>query len=153
MMTADAAQGSPGALPPLDRYAPAAWGMRRYVRLVAEALDLDPGACTWDLNRPVGAYLPLNARLPDRPDHDLALTWNEEDGWSAALEFTTRLEPVASLPGDRLPEPSAVAAFVAQLLAPGAATRPASRTRPGRRPNTTVLERLSAYHARTGEGV
>ena len=34
----------------------------------------------------MGAYVALDGRLPDFPDHDVALLWNELTGWSAAVE-------------------------------------------------------------------
>jgi hypothetical protein len=131
---------------PVDSYGPAAWGLRRYLRLVAEAVGLDTCASSWDLNRPVSVYLPLDGRTPELPGTDLAMVWSEHEGWSVAVENGTRLQNVAWLSGDVLPQPAVVAAFVTDFLTSGTPAGPAiahvQSTATG-----SVLDRLAAYRA------
>ena len=61
-------------------------GLRRYVRLVAEALGLSGEEWTVLLDNPVTVYLAIEQRLPACPDRDVALLWHEHHGWSLALE-------------------------------------------------------------------
>ncbi|WP_260418219.1 DUF6292 family protein [Actinophytocola algeriensis] len=61
-------------------------GLRRYVRLVAQSLGLH-GECSYiQADESACAYIALDARLSRFPDRDVALLWDEEPGWSAALE-------------------------------------------------------------------
>jgi hypothetical protein len=60
--------------------------LRRYLDGVADALGVGPESSTIDLDAAVSAYVALDDRLPAFPDRDLALLWDEEHGWSAAIE-------------------------------------------------------------------
>lgn len=60
--------------------------LRHYLDGVAAALDVGLESSTIDLDTPVSAYLALDHRLPAFPDRDLALVWDEEHGWAAAIE-------------------------------------------------------------------
>ncbi len=46
-----------------------------------------------------GAYIALDRRLPDHPDQDVALVWDERYGWSLALETNSSEDPVRLRPG------------------------------------------------------
>lgn len=131
--------------------------LRRYVRLVNEALGLT-GECWYvQAGDVVSAYIALDRRLRRFPDRDVALLWEERHGWSAAIETHSGedLLVVAYLGRDVLPPPSVVPAWVRDLFdrhrsfgepAPvvppvcgvdgggdgGLATRLASYARPGR---------------------
>jgi len=103
----------------LESWSPAARGLRDHVRLVAAELGCSGEAFWVQTEAPVSAYLPLEQRLHGFPDRDAALLWDPTHGWSAAIEAGTRDEPlvVTYLGGDVLPEPAAVASFVADLVA------------------------------------
>ena len=60
--------------------------LRGYLHTVAAALGVGLESTTIDLDTPVSAYLALDQHLPAVPDRDLALLWDEEHGWSAAIE-------------------------------------------------------------------
>jgi hypothetical protein len=86
--------------------------------LVTEALGLS-GDCSWvQAEPPATVYLALEGRLPDFPDLDVALLWDEEHGWAAAVEASsgTELVVLSYLGEDVLPPPREVATFVTRLL-------------------------------------
>ena len=94
-------------------------GLRRYVRQVCRTLGVGPEASCWELDDVASAYIALDGRLPGYPNHDLALIWDEENGWAAALEnrFGDDIVVLSYLGVDVLAEPEAVADFVAELRA------------------------------------
>lgn len=84
----------------------AARRVRRYVREVVVGLGLRGESSFVETEPRAGAYVALDGRLPDFPDHDVALLWNERTGWAAAVEDRRgELVEIARLGGD--PEPSA----------------------------------------------
>ncbi|MEU4768402.1 DUF6292 family protein [Actinosynnema sp. NPDC023794] len=94
------------------------WGLRGYVRLVTEELGLT-GECSYvHADRPAGAYLALDGRLPGFPERDVALLWDEEHGWSAAVETHSGEDVIvqARFGPDVVPPPSAVARWVRGLF-------------------------------------
>jgi Family of unknown function (DUF6292) len=93
-------------------------GLRGYVRQVVEALELTGEGSFVQTERPACAYLALEGRLPGFPDRDVALLWDETQGWSAALETQSgeALAKVASFEKDVLPHPSDVAHWVKRLF-------------------------------------
>ncbi|ROP34899.1 DUF6292 family protein [Saccharothrix texasensis] len=94
------------------------WGLRGYVRRVTEELGLT-GECSYvQAERPAGAYLALDGRLPGAPDRDVALVWDEEHGWSAAIETHSGEDVLvqAHFGPDLLPPPRAVARWVRGLF-------------------------------------
>ena len=60
--------------------------LRDYLGGVARHLGVGPESCTLDLDLPISAYLALDKPLPDFPDRDAALLWDEVHGWAAAIE-------------------------------------------------------------------
>jgi hypothetical protein len=102
-------------------YGPAVRGLRGYLRQICQAMAVGPEASCWDLDDVATAYIALDGRLPGYPNHDLALIWDEENGWAAALENTTGedLVVLSYLGIDVLPSPRRVSAFVAELRADG----------------------------------
>lgn len=61
----------------------------------------------------------LDGRLPDFPDHDVALLWNELTGWSVAVEDRRgELVELTRRDGDPRPVPAAVVSWVTGLLRP-----------------------------------
>ncbi|MGH3861159.1 DUF6292 family protein [Actinokineospora sp.] len=89
-------------------------GLREYVR---RALGLRGNSFYLQAERPASVYLALDGRLPRFPDRDVALLWDEECGWAAAVETHSGedLIVVAYLGQDVLPTPALVAAWVARL--------------------------------------
>lgn len=128
----------------------AARGLRRYLGLVAEKLGVG-GAVSVQLEEPVSAYIPLDGRLRRFPDHDVALVWDEEDGWAVGIE-TDAGSPVVVLSylgEDVLPAPRVVARFVLDVFGerfPGRPDRP--RLRPVE-PADDLMRRLTQYAPKT----
>ncbi|MFJ6673895.1 DUF6292 family protein [Actinosynnema sp. NPDC091369] len=94
------------------------WGLRGYVRRVTEELGLT-GECSYvQAEWPAGAYLALDGRLPGFPDRDVALLWDEERGWAAAVETHSGEDVLvqARFGPDVVPPPRAVARWVRGLL-------------------------------------
>ncbi|GAB1516177.1 DUF6292 family protein [Actinophytocola sp. KF-1] len=92
--------------------------LRRYVRLVNEALGLT-GECWYvQADDAVSAYIALDRRLRRCPDRDVALLWDDSHGWSAAIETHSGedLLVVAYLGQEVLPAPARVAAWVRDLF-------------------------------------
>lgn len=122
-------------------------GLDRYVSLVADALDLTATAYYTESQPPVHVYLALNARLPDFPDRDTALTWDECQGWAGAVESVSGddLVVLAYLGHDILPAPHLVARFARDLTAgrdPGQSAPPNFRTSDA---DDDLPQRLAAY--------
>ncbi|WP_367128495.1 DUF6292 family protein [Saccharothrix sp. HUAS TT1] len=94
------------------------WGLRGYVRRVTEELELSGESSYVQAERPAGAYLALEGRLPGFPDRDVALLWDEERGWSAAVETHSGEDVLvqAHFGADVVPTPKAVARWVRALL-------------------------------------
>jgi hypothetical protein len=97
-------------------------GLREHVRQVAEALGCTGEAYWVQTEEPVSAYLPLEEHFYGFPDRDAALLWNPEHGWSAVVDEPEPL--VIAYLDALLPEPAAVATFVADLVAGRGAGRP-----------------------------
>ncbi|WP_158883144.1 DUF6292 family protein [Amycolatopsis anabasis] len=93
-------------------------GFRAYLGHVAAALGIGLESCTIDLDIPVSAYLALDWRVDRFPERDLALLWDEQHGWSAAIETHSGedLIVLAYLGGpDVLPDPGRVVRFLTAL--------------------------------------
>jgi anti-anti-sigma factor len=122
----------------------AAWGLRRYTKLVAEELGLGDGGSYVQLEAPVSVYLALDQRLPKFVTSDAALLWDERRGWSMAVEprGAEEVVPVAYLGEAVLPVPREVARFATRLLA----GEPIGHTNPPQlRPVNDLPELLAAY--------
>ncbi|VVJ21815.1 Uncharacterised protein [Amycolatopsis camponoti] len=91
-----------------------------YVRAVAAAVGVPDESTTVEISDTATAYLGLPRRWLDRPDHDVMLVWSERRGWSLAVE-TDPAEAAVVLAyqggGDLVPDPDAVARFVADTAA------------------------------------
>jgi len=57
-----------------------------YLDDVTAELGIGLESCTLDHDTPLSAYVALDTRLPHYPDRDVALLWDEERGWAAAIE-------------------------------------------------------------------
>lgn len=110
----------------LDEDAPPAHGLRRYLELVGAAAGAGPDLVVWTMDVPATAYIPLEGRLPGFSELDVALVWDEQVGWAAAIEVDSGYDliEVSYLAGDVLPAPPAVGRFVTALVAGGRPGRP-----------------------------
>lgn len=93
--------------------------LRGYLDAVARELGVGLESCTLDIDLPTSAYLAVDRRLPDFPDRDLALLWDEECGWAAAIETHSGedLIIVSYLDTDTVaPPPKLVARFLHELV-------------------------------------
>lgn len=115
-------------------------GLARYVEAVAERIGVPPEGTEFEVSDTATAYLGLEG-----PGRDLMLLWNEQRGWSIAVETDPAEKPVvvAHLGLPLVPPPDQVARFVDDVLAgkPGG-----SEPDPGTTQDRGVLAgRLSEY--------
>lgn len=91
--------------------------LRAYVSAVSGALGVGWASCALDLGSPRSAYVALDRRLPSHPDRDLALLWDERQGWTAAVETHSGedLIQVDRMGGRIVPPPAEVVRFAAGL--------------------------------------
>lgn len=97
---------------------PAVPALLGYLRDVTAELGIGLESCTVDHDSPVSAYVALDTRLPHYPDRDVALLWDEERGWSAAVETHSGEDLIVLryLGGTTvIPSPRRVARFVTAL--------------------------------------
>ncbi len=97
-------------------------GLRGYVADVAALLGVGLESAAIDPGRPESSvYLALDGRLDNFPDRDVALLWDDQRGWSLAIETHSGedLIVLAYLGGELLPPPGRVARFARALLAGG----------------------------------
>jgi hypothetical protein len=90
-----------------------------YLREVAAAVGVPSEAATFEVSDTATAYLGLARRWSARPGDDLMLVWSEQHGWMVAVETKPGAEPAVLAyfaDTDIVPEPSAVARFVADVL-------------------------------------
>ncbi|MCX2951154.1 DUF6292 family protein [Lentzea sp. NEAU-D7] len=95
----------------------AALEVQRYVRDVVSKLGLSGDSSCVEMTPRVNAYVALDGRLTNFPEHYVALVWHEQSGWSVAVEDRLgELVEVARLDGDPRPAPAVVAAWVERVL-------------------------------------
>jgi hypothetical protein len=89
-------------------------GLAGYVQAVAEEVGVPPEGTEFEVSDTATAYLGLEG-----PGRDLMLLWNEQRGWSIAVETDPTEAPVvvAHLGLPLVPPPDAVARFVDDVLA------------------------------------
>lgn len=94
-------------------------GLRGYVRHVSGTLRISGDCWCVDMARPASAYLALDGHLTGYPGRDVALLWDERQGWSVAVETHSGedLLLVAYLGGQVLPSATKVARWVGHLFA------------------------------------
>ncbi|RDI17119.1 hypothetical protein DFR72_12282 [Lentzea flaviverrucosa] len=91
--------------------------VQRYVREVVSKLGLRGDSSCVEMTPRVSAYVALDGRLRDFPDHYVALVWNEQSGWSVAVEDRLgELVEVARFGGEPRPAPAVVAGWVDRVL-------------------------------------
>jgi hypothetical protein len=97
---------------------PAVPALLGYLRDVTAELGIGLESCTLDHDTPVSAYVALDTRLPHYPGRDVALLWDEERGWAAAVETHSGEDLIVLryLGGPTVvPSPRRVARFVTAL--------------------------------------
>ncbi|MFD1150676.1 DUF6292 family protein [Saccharothrix hoggarensis] len=99
----------------MDNSAVISQGLARYVKAVAEEVGVPPEGTEFEVSDTATAYL----GLAEGPGRDLMLLWNEERGWSIAVETDPAEAPVvvAHLGLPLVPPPDVVARFVDDVLA------------------------------------
>ncbi|HEV2779983.1 MAG TPA: DUF6292 family protein [Actinophytocola sp.] len=130
-----------------EPYGAACRGLHNYLRQVCRALGIGPEACCWDVDDRATAYVALDGRLPGYPNHDLALVWDEENGWAAALETATGDDIIVLcyLGWDVLPPPGVLVDFVEALRADGYPGQPDPPALRAAFVDDGFYDRLSAY--------
>lgn len=128
-----------------------AQGLHSYLRQVCRALGVGRDASCWDIEDRATAYVALDGRLPGYPNHDLALVWDEENGWAAALETRTGddLIVLCYLGPDLLPAPRVLVEFVETLRQDGYPGQPDPPAVRAAFADDGFYDRLSAYRATT----
>jgi hypothetical protein len=130
-------------------------GLAGYLAAIGTALGVGLESCTIDAYSPASAYLALDWQQRRCPGVELALLWDEQCGWAAALEgeaaedFTI----LGYLGGDVLPEPEVVARFAAAAQhgtlpqRTDSAREHATGQRPGAPPlpRSELVRRLARY--------
>ncbi|WP_370949756.1 DUF6292 family protein [Amycolatopsis sp. cg5] len=94
--------------------------LREYLSVTARAVGVGWESCTVDLDEPMSAYVALDRRLDRFPGRDVALLWDEVNGWAVAVETPggERAIVLAYLGGERLvPDPAEVVALLAAVRA------------------------------------
>jgi hypothetical protein len=123
--------------------------LHRYIRLVSGALGLSGDSSYVQADETVSAYVALERRLNSFPDRDVALLWDEDRGWSAAIETHSGedLLVVACFGQDVVPQPAAVAEWVDDLFDRDRTTGELGDGEVPRRTSTDtgVTTRLAAY--------
>ncbi len=122
-------------------------GLHRYVRSVIEELGMHGDEFYAHLEPTAGAYIALDRKLPDHPDQDVALVWDERYGWSLALETNSSedLITVAYHGLEILPSPTAVAAFTREVCAGEDDGRSSTAPTGIMESDVTLAERLTGY--------
>lgn len=99
-----------------------------YVQRVATAVGIPADGIGYEVSDTATAYVGLADRVPQQPDRELMLLWDERLGWYLEVETRPHETPVVLcyLEGDPVPAPALVARFVTDVLA----GRRTSRLRP-----------------------
>lgn len=118
--------------------------LRAYVAVVAGALGVPEDSTCAMPGKPATAYIALEARLPAFPDRDLALLWEDTQGWAAAIETHSGEDVivVSYLGIEVVPAPREVVAFLHALLAD---EQPGRIDPPNFEPRPDLVERLATY--------
>jgi len=121
-------------------------GLREYVRLVADAVGLSDPCWFVQTDQPAHAYIALAERLPAFPNRDVALLWDEDNGWTLGLESASsgELLVLRHLCDEVVPSPSRTAAAVRDAFRQPA-TRVPTRTVCHADGRAGLLARLSGY--------
>lgn len=128
----------------LDFNGAAERGLRQYVGLVTRALGLAAHGTYFSLEPPANAYVALDGRLATHPSRDVALLWDEQHGWSVAVETHggADLLVLTYLSDDVVPEPAVVADLVRAVFA---GTFAGPGTVPAPQEGAAPLQELARY--------
>jgi len=107
-------------------------GLRDYIGKIAAAIGSHGESYCIETEPTLEVYLALDGRIPGLPARDVALLWDERNGWAGAIETGCgeELIIVSYLGVSLVPKPEVVANYVARLLdgkAPGQADPPGFR--------------------------
>jgi hypothetical protein len=93
--------------------------LRGYIEAIAVGVGVSPESTCCTTSHPANAYIALEEHPPGFPDRDLALIWEETQGWAAAVETHCGedLIVLAYLGEDPIPAPERVVAFLDDLIA------------------------------------
>lgn len=118
--------------------------LQAYVAVVAAELGVPPESTCAMPGNPATAYIALEERLPSFPDRDLALLWEDTQGWAAAIETHSGEDVivVAYLGGEAVPAPKEVVAFLRALLAD---EHPGRLAPPHFAPRPDLVDQLATY--------
>jgi hypothetical protein len=113
-----------------------------YVQQVSAAMGLRCACACVLTEQPVSVYLAVEGRVPRYPDRDVALLWDEQTGWSAAVETYSGedLIVVADLESGIWPAPQLVADWAIELLSGGQERRLSTRTATSSRTGSAVTK-------------
>lgn len=124
-------------------------GLHRYVRRVARTLGIRGECWCVDGEEPFSAYIALDGRLRRFADRDVALLWDENQGWSVAIETHSGedLLVVTHFGHDLLPTPETLAVWVQSHFNPASPTgqRAHAGEHPSRAGAAQVRRRLATY--------
>ncbi len=98
--------------------------LRGYLATVANALGIGMESCALDIDTPVSAYLAVDHKVLAFPDRDVAVLWDEERGWSVAMETHSGEDLIllAGLGGDTVAPPAEIVARFVEDVCAGKAT-------------------------------
>jgi hypothetical protein len=127
--------------------------LQAYLAVVADALGVPPESTCAMTGQPATAYIALDEHLPSFPDRDLALLWEDTQGWAAAIETHCGEDVivVAYLGKEVVPAPRDVVAFLRDLLAD---EQPGQLEPPNFRRCPDLTQRLATHgHAGTHQSM
>lgn len=89
-----------------------------YVSEVAVAVGVGPEACCCSPDTRANAYIAVEHRIPRYAERDVALLWDEENGWAVAVETGCGedLLVLHYLSDEITPAPDVVAAFLESVV-------------------------------------
>ncbi|SEQ94002.1 hypothetical protein SAMN05216188_106291 [Lentzea xinjiangensis] len=95
-----------------------AGALERYVRKVAEALEVPRDGISCEVTDTATAYIALGGRAVEYPGRDVMLAWSATRGWTVSIETDPAEPPIvlARSTGDVVPAPEAVARLVADSM-------------------------------------
>jgi len=96
----------------------AARQLRRYLDDVLDAAGLSGYGFTDHVDESRSAYVAIDGRVTGFPDHDVALLWDQDEGWSVAAEDPSdgSLVVIDRLTGGPRQAPAAVARWIRLVL-------------------------------------
>lgn len=92
--------------------------LHAYVTAIAEYFGVPPDQTSCEAEGLATAYIGFGPCLPDFPQRDLALVWDERLGWAAAVQTASgELIAFSYLASSPVPHVNVVTSFVNELIA------------------------------------